>query len=336
MTRPHVTGRWSLPTGQLVLPADAPREQWLAERRHGIGSSDIALLMGFGHADDSEYSLWLDKTGRAGHQEQTEPMRRGNWLEPHVVDYFAGHTGLPVRRCGLVKHREAPILRATPDRLTADGGCLEVKTIGAYAKVAAEWRHDSPTGGIARHAWVQGQWQLMVTGRSHIWYAAYAVDREPMVRGPIDRDEPLIERMEQKARTWWTDYVLGDTPPPVDLDTITDAECALRWPTAQPGTAVEAEYAAAVRQLLRERAELKAAEKAAKERADEIDLALKAFAGEHEALTIGGRPVVTFKNQKNNPAVSPALESDYPDIYTQYIRRGSSRRIRVLKGWEQA
>lgn len=51
---------------------------------------------------------------------------------------------------------------------------------------------------------------------------------------------------------------------------------------------------------------------------------------------IGDRPVVTLKSQLNNPSVDPALEVDHPDIYAKYIRRGSSRRIHVRKGWETA
>ncbi|MGH3627235.1 MAG: YqaJ viral recombinase family protein, partial [Sciscionella sp.] len=46
-----------MPDGQLVLGADAPREQWLAERRKGIGGSDIATLLGI-NPYQSEYELW--------------------------------------------------------------------------------------------------------------------------------------------------------------------------------------------------------------------------------------------------------------------------------------
>lgn len=324
---------WSMPTGALVLPAGAERDKWLEERRKGLGSSDAALLMGVAQGDDTEYKLWLDKTGRIAQGEQTEAMRRGIWLEPHVVDYFRDETQLDVRRCGLVEHKEHPILRATPDRLTGDGGALEVKTLGPWSKVAPEWRD----GGVARHAWVQGQWQLMVTGRTHIWFCAYAIDQEPQIRGPFERDEPLIDRMARRAHIWWETHIVADDPPPVDLDTITDEEISLRWPTAVPGSTVEAEFAAYVREMLREREEAKAVEKAGKARAEEIDAALKVMAGDHEALTIGGKPVVTFKNQSNsNYSVDPTLKDDHPEIWDTYIKRGTHRRIHVAKGWEAA
>lgn len=322
---------WAMPDGRLLLPAGAPREQWLAERQAGIGSSDIAQLMGVAEGG-SEYELWLDKTGRAGEDTQTEAMRRGVWLEPHVVDYFTGQTSVMTRRCGLVANRNDPRLRTTPDRLTADGGCLEVKTIGNFAKVRAEWRG----GGIARHAYVQGMWQLMATGRSHVWFAAYTIDQEPQIRGPVERDEALIARLLNRAMQWWHKHVELDQPPPVDLATITDEEIVLRWPSAEEGSVAEAEWPAHVRALLAERAELKAQTKAATDRAKEIDAALKVMTGSSEALRIGERVVLTLKPQANNPSVDPALAVDHPDIYAHYIKRGSSRRIHVCKGWDLA
>jgi putative phage-type endonuclease len=323
---------WAMPDGQLVLPADAPRDQWLEERRRGIGGSDIPLLMGVS-AYGTEYELWLDKTGRAEHKAQTEAMRRGNWLEPHVVGYFADETKLAVRRCGLVAHRESPILRATPDRLTDDGGCLEVKTIGTWAHVNAEWRD----GGMSRHAYVQGQWQLLITGRTHLWLCAYAIDQEPMIRGPIERDDALIDRMRKRVSNWWDTHVIGDEPPPVDLDTITDEEIALRWPTEEPGATKAAEWPAYLRAMLAERAEVLKFETEAAKRKKEIDQALKVMIGDAESLLVGDRPVMTLKTQKNSvTTVLPALEFDHPEIWADYIKRGTHRHLRIVKGWENA
>jgi putative phage-type endonuclease len=287
--------------------------------------------MGVGYEEDNEYKLWLDKTGRAGHGEQTEAMRRGIWLEPHVVDFFAEKTKLGVRRCGLLAQKENPILRATPDRLTADGGVVEIKTVGAWAKTRAEWRN-----GIARHAYVQAQWQLMVSGRTHAWFCAYAIDTEPMVRGPVQRDEPLIDRMALRAQHWWNTHILADTAPAPDLATITDAEITLRWPAAAPGTSVEAQWPAHVREMLRRREELKAIVKGTVEDIESIDQALKVMVGDREALCVGERPVVTYKEQRSNASVDPALEDDHPDVWAAYIKHGTHRRLRIVKGWEQA
>ena len=330
MTLPRAANPWAIPDGRLILPAGAPREQWLAARRKGLGSSDVALLMGVAEGG-SEYGLWLDKV--RGHESaQSGAMQRGQWLEPHLADHFAGETGLSVRRCGLIRHRVIAHNLATPDRLVEDGACLEIKSMGTHAKVRAQWRD----GGIAAHAYCQLQWQLMVSGRAHGWMVAYEIDQPPMIRGPVDRDESLIARMNTRATAWWASHVIKNAPPPVDLETITDEEIRLRWPQAQPGSTRQAEWPHYVRALLAERAELKAAESGAKARAKEIDQALKVMIGDAEVLLVGDRPMMTLKNQLNNPSVDPSLEVDHPDIYSTYITRGSSRRIHVVKGWDKA
>jgi predicted phage-related endonuclease len=209
---------------------------------------------------------------------------------------------------------------------------LEVKTVGTHAKVAAEWRR----GGIAAHAYVQLQWQLAVTGRAHGWLAAYTIDTEPQIRGPVERDEPLIERIRTRVHDWWAAHVVTGTPPAPDLAAITDEEIALRWPMADPGSTAQAQWPAHLRALLAERAECHSRLTDAKKRKDEIDQALKVMVGESEALLIGDRPVVTLKSAMNNPSVAPALEVDHPEIYSEYIRRGSSRRIHIVKGWKEA
>lgn len=327
----RIENPWVMPDGRLVLPAGAPRGEWLAERRKGIGGSDIATLLGI-NPYQSEYELWLDKTGRPIDERQTGAMQRGVWLEPRLAEIFTERTGLRVRRCGLVKHRSDGRLRATPDRLAEDGGCVEIKSMGTYSNVRTEWRH----GGIARSAYAQAQYQLLVTGRPHAWLVAYEIDQEPIIRGPVERDVPLISRMWTRVEQWWGEHVAHDTPPPIDLATITDEEIQLRWPTAAKDTVRQADWPAHVRSLLTERAELKAAAKAATDRAKEIDQALKVMVGDAEVLVIGERAVMTLKSQPNNPTVDPALEIDHPDIYARYIRRGNSRRIHVCNGWELA
>jgi putative phage-type endonuclease len=314
---------WATPAARLVLPADAERPAWLAERRNGIGGSDTAALLGESPYQ-SLYGLWLDKTGQAEDVDTTDAMQRGNWLEPHLAKWFAEQTGLQVRRSGLLASREHDHMRTTPDRLTADGGNLEIKTLGAYAKVAEEWRH----GGIARHAYIQGQQQLAVTGRSHVWFVVWQ-DPSPQLRGPVPRDEALIAEIIAKTDDFWFNHVLPRVAPEVDLATITDDEIALRWPTAVDGKAVEAAWPAHVEQLLAERAELKAEAKAFDTRLDEIEGALKVFTGDAEALLVDGRPVLTYKTVTQARLDSKALKAAEPEIAARFTKPSQSRRLHI-------
>jgi putative phage-type endonuclease len=299
---------WETPAARQILPALTDRGTWLAERRLGIGGSDAPVLLGESKYQ-SKYGLWLDKTGQAEDIETSDAMRRGNWLEPNLADWFADETGLAVETCGLLASLERDHVRTTPDRLVADGGVLEIKTHSVYADVAREWRD----GGISRSAYIQAQQQLAVTGRSHAWFVAF-IDPSPHLRGPVPRDEELIAEILDQSDRFWIEHVLTGVPPEVDLADITDDELALRWPTSVPGTAVEAKYPALVEQLLDERAEIKAATKATDHRLAEVESALKVFIGDAEVLTIGSRPVFTYKT--SNRAA-----------YT--VKASSSRRIHI-------
>jgi putative phage-type endonuclease len=320
--------KWAHPGARLVLPADVQqnqRELWLAERRRRLCGSDAPALLGESPYG-SLYGLWLDKTGQSVDEPQNDAMRRGHWLEPHLADWFSEKTGLAVRRCGMLAARDRDHMGTNPDRFSEDGGVVEIKSTSVHSDTAKEWRN----GGIARHAYIQAQQQLAVTGRSHAWFVVW-IDPTPMVRGPIGRDEDLIARITARSDEFWAVNVLGGVEPEVDLATVTEEEIALRWPAEIKGSAVEARYPAHVRALLEERAELKARISGDDKRAKEIDLALRAMAGDAEALLVDGQPAVTFKSQRNTPSVDKALETDHPEIYARYVTRSSSRRIHVIK-----
>jgi putative phage-type endonuclease len=100
-----------------VLPWDAPREEWLQARHAGVGSSDIAILMGLSNWD-SPFGLYHRKTGGLGEQEELERMRWGRKLEVVIAEEFAErHPEFKLFRCGLVRSAERLYQQATPDRL---------------------------------------------------------------------------------------------------------------------------------------------------------------------------------------------------------------------------
>lgn len=77
------------PALRLVKTIDLPREDWLAVRKQGIGSSDAAAAVGL-NPYQSQLELWLIKTGRDGSlpkidpADESSPMYWGNMLE-HIV-----------------------------------------------------------------------------------------------------------------------------------------------------------------------------------------------------------------------------------------------------------
>lgn len=319
---------WGLPAGRQLLPPDAPRERWLAARRRGLGSSDVPLLMGVANPNHgSEYELWREKTGRApADAGPTHAMIRGNWLEPHLAEVFTDRTGTEARPLGLCQSSAYPLLLATPDRATADGGVLEIKSVNNFASVRHEWRH----GGVSRAAYVQGQVHVLVTGRYPLWLLAYEIDCAPLIRGPFAPDYDLHAAIIERCESWWTEHVLADREPPVNLATITDDEIALRWPRTTE-EAVEAEHPDLVRWLLEERADAHQAERAAKATKASIDKTLRVMTGGAGALTIDRDPVVKFIPKPSGPCVAPQMEWEEPEMWAKYVTRSTSRQIYIVK-----
>lgn len=75
---------------RLVGAKQLPREDWLAVRKQGIGSSDAAAAVGL-NSYKSQLELWLEKTGRntslpkLDPQDEESPTYWGNILEPIVA-----------------------------------------------------------------------------------------------------------------------------------------------------------------------------------------------------------------------------------------------------------
>jgi len=291
-----------------VLSADASRDEWLAERRRGLGGSDASTVAGVNRWG-SRYELWLDKTGRLPDRPDNLAMRMGRALEPVVATLFSEETGIGTRRAGLMVSREHPWQRVSVDRLTADGGLLECKTTNW--RLAEEWDDDQ----VADHAEVQVQHALAVTGRAHAWVAVLIDGRDFRFRR-VERDERLIAVLTEMEGRFWHDHVLADVAPPMEaqaLDVVKDQYALVGLDAA------EADDADQVRRLLAERAELKAALTTTQGRLDAVEATLIAAIGDAEALTIGGRPVLTRK--ANGTFATARFAQDHPDVAAQYMTK---------------
>jgi len=108
------------PAGVEVLPPERSghdSEEWHEARRAGIGSSDIAALLGLSRWE-SPYSIWQQKAAGLGWQDETERMRWGRRLEAAIASEFAErHPEFFCGGAGLIRNADRDYQLATPDRL---------------------------------------------------------------------------------------------------------------------------------------------------------------------------------------------------------------------------
>lgn len=166
-------GRRVTPTGRLILSADADREDWLTARRSGLGSSDMAAILGIS-AYGNALSVYHDKTGGLPLEgDDSEPALWGRLNEETVAREWARRNRSYVRRVGLVANVDRPWQMCTLDRRvlecpvsagTRERCALEVKCRSAFK--ASQWRTGCPDDVLA-----QVLHQMDVCGFAHLHVA---------------------------------------------------------------------------------------------------------------------------------------------------------------------
>jgi putative phage-type endonuclease len=274
VSAPAVTDPWRVDTAWEVLPADAPRDEWLAVRREGLGGSDTSAVFGISQYT-SPIRLWLDKTGRAEDIPDNSFMEWGRRLEPVAAEWFSDHYGVECRTAGVMRSYDHPLCQATPDRLTSDGRGLEVKTLEWHTEY--EWDN----GQTPDHAELQAQKCMLVTGRPAWWVLGLVNGRRPHVR-LVERDDALCEEIARFETWWWHAYVVTGEMPPLDDSEATNDAVKGMFRCAVTGSALEA--TPELLGLLDELDRAKEAEKAAKARVTGLDSRVRLALGDHEVL----------------------------------------------------
>ena len=181
------------PALRLIKTQDLSRDQWLAVRKGGIGSSDAAAAVGL-NPYKSQLALWMEKTGRnaalpkVDPRDETSPMYWGTLLEPIVAAHYTRRTGNKVRRINAVlQHPAEPWMLANLDREVVgapDVQILECKTAGMNG--ARLWKE-----GVPEYVQLQVMHQLAVTGKQAADVAVLICGQELHVHR-VERDEEMI------------------------------------------------------------------------------------------------------------------------------------------------
>jgi putative phage-type endonuclease len=144
------------------------REAWLAERRKGVGSSDIAAIVGCDQYKDA-FTVYLDKVGELPEIEPNEQMVIGTLMEPVIAALYERRTKLKLEKRPLMVHRDHPWMLANLDRVTADGKRIaELKNVGEWSAKKKgdddkpEWGEEG-TDQVPKAYLLQTQWQMEVS-----------------------------------------------------------------------------------------------------------------------------------------------------------------------------
>lgn len=198
---------------RFTLTRCADNDGWLEARKHGIGGSDVAAVMGISPWK-SPLEVWLEKTGRADAPDLSdrESVSMGTELESVVLDmYRRRHPDHAAQRVNAILTSTArPWAQASLDGIVRDPelgwGVLEIKT----GSKESEW-----ADGVPLHYLTQVTHYLSVTGYQFADVAALIGDFGLHYHEyRVMRDEEDLRAVVERVDEFWADYVEKDKMPP--------------------------------------------------------------------------------------------------------------------------
>ena len=191
-------------------------EDWLDVRRQGIGSSDVAQIMGVSPYGGL-FDVWNAKHGLVDEARTSPQITAGNYLEPTIASWwydthFDGIEQLKMQRNGyrVHHHPDLPWAIATPDYLL-DEGVVEIKNVGPYR--GSEWGEAGDPDGVPDHVYLQVQWQLLVMQRTHAYVVAL-IGGWDLRSYPIEPDADTMERALEAAKSFRASLKASEPPLP--------------------------------------------------------------------------------------------------------------------------
>ncbi|WP_322787780.1 YqaJ viral recombinase family protein [Bacillus velezensis] len=303
--------------------ADMSRDEWLLERRKGIGGSDASVILGL-NKWRTAFELWLDKTGQVPISESaSEAAYFGSILEDIVAKEFEVRSGKKVRRKkSMLKHPEHDFILANVDRMiVGEKAILECKTTSAYN--LKEWEdNEIPDSYI-----VQVQHYLGVLGPEYKKaYFAVLIGGNKFVWKEIERDDELIAMIFQAEVEFWNEKVLGGKAPVLDGSSAAEEYLKQRYSAAEGGKVVDLTSAnkTRIQQYLQLKEQINELTLQAKELENQIKHEMK----EAEYGFIGNYQT-SWKSVSTNRIDSKILKEQFPDVYEKVTKEVQYRRFGI-------
>ena len=210
------------------------REQWLLERKTGIGASEASAIVG-ASPYKSNITLWEEKTGRRepGDIGGKEYVQRGIAAEPFLRHLFA--LDYPQYKVGydefdLIRNKDYPFIFATldgklTDLNTYECGVLEIKK-AELNNMAQRMKWSGKT--IPQNYYIQVIHQLLATGWGYAYLKAKLIstDENNEIKAEIRHIKILRKNVESdidylldKEIKFW-EYVTSGKRPPLVLPDI--------------------------------------------------------------------------------------------------------------------
>jgi putative phage-type endonuclease len=304
---------------------DMTRQEWLWNRKRGIGGSDASSILGF-NPWKSAFELYIDKTSDQVEEIDNEAIHWGNVLEDVVAEEFTRRTGKKVRRRNQIfRHPEYSFMHANIDRdVVGEKALLECKTTNAFNADSWEGEHVPP-------AYICQLQHYMACLDYEKAYIAVLIGGQKFVWKEVERDDEFIEMMIEAEKYFWEENVLKELPPEID-GSKSAAELLNKMYPEDNGETVMLKSDDA--EMLIEAIEsIKSDVKSKQKLQKEYENKLKLMIGEAET-GMTPRFEVKHKAYERNSIDTKKLKLELPDIAEKYTKQSTYRKL-IIKQTEQ-
>ncbi|MEU1815213.1 lambda-exonuclease family protein [Streptomyces roseifaciens] len=319
------TSTMEAPSARLLLPSGAPRHEWEATRRAGIGGSDAAALLGLNKYQGPRH-VFEAKHGRAD-EVKSEAAEIGTEIEDFIANLFSKRSGIPIATPpGTLVHNEHSWMLANVDRYAlwdaetgAVAGPVECKNRSEYQLL--DWEDGIPDAPA-----IQCHWYMAVGGWD-VGYVVALVGGNKLRWHMIQRDEEMIGYLVDYCGKWYQRHVVEGFPPPADGLEATTELLAKLW-SVKPEDVAEVDLARA-KELRARRVDIKARQELLADELRTVENEMRLVAGKSEIVKAGGQTAWTWK--QNGTFAAKKFAAAHPDLAAQYTRMMPTLDVDALK-----
>lgn len=302
-------------------------EAWLQIRQGGIGSSEVATIVGL-NPFETPYQLWRRKKGLDEAQPENFLMKLGHYLEDCVSRLWVDETGHEMIAGSeaefIMQSEEHPILRISPDRLYYVKGEPHEDMYKGILECKTTQMRINPDE-LPKHWFCQLQYQLGVAGLQHGALAWLTAGRE-FGHKEFVFDSDFFSYIKEETIKFWIDCIVGDKEPEV----VDPEDLKAKFITHKEGVFMEMDFedvevVSELRGINEQISVLEAKKKG-------MENALKSLIGDAEGLTYQGAVVATWKNGKETAKFdAKKFTAENPELAAKYTTMVPGVRRFMLK-----
>jgi putative phage-type endonuclease len=268
-------------------------EKQRLQRRKHIGGSDVPAICGL-DPFQTEYDVYLNKTGQVEGPAENEAMQAGTFVEPGILSFASHHLG-PVTPNQYRAFQEAYLGCHVDAIVRASQNPVECKSSGLHSPLREHWG-DSGTDDIPSRVIVQAHAHMICT-KKQLCHVAALLGGLGFRMYAVELSDTLAAAIVERCKKFWETHVIPQVPPVDSMPSLEVVRRVKRIPESVAEVHPE---------LVASWLEAKQAEKDAAKFRKAQEAALLAALGQAEAGDAGEAGHVTyFERERSGYTVKP-------------------------------